>query len=97
MPGYIVLGKFTQQQFASIKDRPEHLRKSKAHLEQMGVRVVGAWVTMGEYDTVMVVEAPDDQAMALVLLAGARQGNVATQTMRAFSEDEFAQIVSKLP
>ncbi len=97
MPGYIILYKYTQQGLATIKESPERINKAKALVEKLGGRVVGVWVTMGEYDLVSVGEFPDDQAVAAFALTHSRLGTVTTQTMRAFSEEEFAQIVSKLP
>ncbi len=52
---------------------------------------------MGEHDPVAIWDAPDDQTMAAFVLAQAKLGNITSQTMRALSEDEFAQVVSKLP
>ncbi len=97
MPGYITLMKYTPQGLANIKASPERIKQAKAAAERMGIRVVGVWVTMGEYDLVTIGDAPDDQTQAAFNLALAKLGNVATQTMRALSEDEFAQVVSKLP
>ena len=87
MPGYIALMKFTGKGVATAKELAE----------KMGVRIIGVWWTLGEYDLVGVAEAPDDQTMAAFMLAAAGQGYFTSQTMRAFSEDGFAQIASKLP
>lgn len=97
MPGYIVLGKYTAAGLQKLKDMPELIKKHRAKCEQMGIRLVGTWCTMGEYDFVSIYDAPDDHTMALKVLDMARGGLVTTQTMRALSEDEFAQVVAKLP
>ena len=97
MPGYISLMRFTKQGLDDIKGSPKRIEEAKAGAEKLGIRVVGVWVTMGEYDLVAVCDAPNDQAVAVFQLALACQGNVTTQTMRALSEEEFAQVVSKLP
>ena len=97
MPGYIGLYKFTQQGLANIKSSPERIKQAKALAEKMGMRVVGVWATMGEYDLVTIGDVPDDQTAAVFALALAGQGNVTVRTMRALSEEEFAQVVSKLP
>ncbi len=97
MPGYVTLLKYTQQGLANVKASPERIKQAKAAGEKFGIRCVGFWLTMGEYDLVSIWDAPDDQTMAAFVLAQARLGNVATHTLRAFSEEEFAQIVSKLP
>lgn len=95
MPGYIVAYKFTQQGLAKNKDLPETIKRAKVDSEKMGIRVVGVWLTLGEYDMIAVVDAPDDQTIATRLLMTGEAGNATSQTMRAFSEEEFAQIVGK--
>ena len=79
-----------------MKDSSKRIDTFKEAAQKMGVQVVGVWVTMGEYDLVVVTDAPDDQTVATLLLSTASLGNVATQTMRAFSEDEFREIVARL-
>ncbi|MHB0856877.1 MAG: GYD domain-containing protein [Anaerolineae bacterium] len=97
MPGYIVLGTYTEEGFEKLKQMPEKIRKHREDREQMGVRLLATWMTMGDYDFVSVYEAPDDLTMATSLLMTAEANLVRTSTMRAFSEDEFAQILSRLP
>jgi uncharacterized protein with GYD domain len=97
MPGYIGLLKYTQQGLADIKNGPERIRQAKALAEKMGIRPIGTWLTIGPYDLVIIADAPDDQTMAAFTLALARGGNVTTTTMRALSEEEFAQVVARLP
>lgn len=97
MPGYIVTYKWALDDVPNIKTFPERLKQAKAQGERMGIRVVGIWFTMGEYDMVAVVDAPDEQTLALSVLAQVATGRATTKTMRALSEEEFAQVVSKLP
>ena len=97
MAGYIVLGKYTKKGLERLKEVPELIKGHRASREKMGIRLVGTWSTMGEYDYVSVYDAPDDQTMATSLLMTGMAGLVTTQTMRALSEEEFAQVVSKLP
>jgi uncharacterized protein with GYD domain len=97
MPAYITLYKFTPQGLATIKQLPDRVKAAKALAEKTGGRTIGVWMTLGEYDLVAVSEGPDDQAAALATLGIAMQGNVTSVTMKAFSEEEFAQIVGRLP
>ncbi len=97
MAGYIVLYKFTKEGASTVKDLPARVKHAKELSGQMGIKVVGVWLTMGEYDMVAVVDAPDEQTLAARLLMTGKAGNATTLTMRAFSEDELAQIVAKLP
>lgn len=97
MAGYVILYKFTERGLARIKEIPERIKRAKELSQKMGIRVIGVWVTMGEYDMISIVDAPNDQTLAARVLATAMAGNVTTQTMRALSEDEFAQVVNQIP
>jgi len=97
MPAYITLYKYTQEGLADIKESPNRILQAKALIEKLGGRSIGVWVTMGEYDLVAVGEAPNDEVAAQYALMMGGAGNVTTQTLRAFSEEEFARIVSRLP
>ncbi len=97
MPGYIQLVKFTPQGTTSVKQGPDRMNQVKAIAQEAGVRHVGTWVTMGQYDLVAIWDAPDDQAMAAFALRVLSLGFGSAQTMRALSEEEFAQVVAKLP
>jgi uncharacterized protein with GYD domain len=97
MPAYVTLFKWTQQGLANIKSAPERIKQAKALIEKTGGKAIGVWVTMGTYDIVAISEGPDDANAAATTLAIAQGGNVTSQTLKAFSEEEFAQIVAKLP
>ena len=97
MPGYVMLMKYTQKGIADLKGSPERIKQAKAALEKLGGRMVGVWVTMGQYDLVGIADLPNDEAAAIMALSLGSLGNVTTQTMRALSEDEFAEVVAKLP
>lgn len=97
MAGYISLIKFTPQGVSTIKNGPERIANAKSMAGSMGVRVVGVWWTLGEYDGLLITDAPDDQTATAFILTLAGQGNITTQTMRAFSEAEIQQVVSKIP
>jgi uncharacterized protein with GYD domain len=97
MPGHITLVKLTQQGVSKVKDMPAFIKEGKALAEKMGIRVVGVWMTLGQYDMVLIGDAPDDKTKAAFLLALASQGNITTETMRAFSEDEIEEVLRKLP
>ena len=97
MPGYITLYKLSQQGASHIKELPQRIAEAKALAEQMGGRNIGVWLTFGEYDLVAVGEAPDDVTVTAFTAILANQGNTTSLTMRAFSEDEIGQIISRLP
>ena len=97
MPSYVLLGKYTPQGMSVIKDSPRRTESARKAIEAAGGRLGEFYLTMGQYDFVTVIEAPDDETLASVLLAIASSGNITTETLRAFSEEERRQIVSKMP
>ncbi|MFO0995248.1 MAG: GYD domain-containing protein [Alphaproteobacteria bacterium] len=97
MNTYIVMLDFTEWGIASIKDSPGRSATMSAIMEKHGARIKDYYLTMGEHDFVVIFEATDDRAMAKVLFEIGRLGAVKTRTMRAFSRDEFKDIVGELP
>jgi uncharacterized protein with GYD domain len=97
MATYISLIKFTHQGITSIKEAPARLDAGKETLKTFGSELKAFYLTMGSYDIVAISEAPDDAAAAKVALAIGSAGNVTTETLRAFSEDEYREIVAALP
>ena len=97
MATYITLFQFTQQGAQQIKETPARFEKNREAMQKIGLELKSWHVTMGQYDVVAVFDAPNDEAVAQMALAIGLQGNVRTQTMRAFSIEEFKKIVSTLP
>ncbi len=96
MATYVTLFKWTEQGLKTIKDAAARFDASKKIVQAMGGKVLGIYVTMGEYDIVAVTEGPNDEMAAAVALSIASKGNAATTTMRAFTESEFAKIVKNV-
>ena len=97
MPTYIGLFKLTDQGIKNIKDAPKRFEDAVKGIEAMGGKLKDFYVVMGEYDYVGIVEFPSDEVqMSFALALGAR-GGVRSTTLKAFSQDEFAAIVKKLP
>lgn len=97
MPTYITLLRWTQKGIENIKTGPSRLDKVKEAIKAAGGEMKGFYLTMGAYDMVAISEAPDDTSYLKVVLAAASQGNVHTETLRAFTEDEFRKIIAALP
>lgn len=97
MPTYISLLKFTDQGVKSIKESPARMEKAKAVAKSFGCDIKSLHVTMGAYDVVGVFEAPNEETLAKFVLAVGSVGNVKSETMRAFSEEEFRKVVASLP
>ena len=97
MGTYIGLLNFTGQGIANIKEGPSRLDAAREGFATMGVTITDFYLTFGQYDAVVVIEAPDDATAATAILATAAQGNVSTETLKAFNEDEYRQIIGSLP
>ena len=97
MPQFVLLMNLTAKGAADLKAAPARVGEGLKAFEAMGGKVKDFLVTMGPYDYVAVGEAPSDEAAAAFALALAAQGNVTTTSMRAFSTEEFAAMVAKLP
>ena len=97
METYIVLGSFTQQGIAAIKESPDRINAAKQAVEKAGGKWIAWYLTMGRYDMVVIAEAPNAQTVATIMLAIGALGNVRTETLRAFSAEEFKGIAASLP
>jgi uncharacterized protein with GYD domain len=97
MPTYIVLLNWTEQGIRNAKESPQRLDAARELGRKFDLEIKSSYLTMGAYDLVALVEAPDDQAMAKFALALAAGGNVRTMTLRAFPEAEYREIMQALP
>jgi uncharacterized protein with GYD domain len=87
----------TNQGIKNIKDAPLRIKEGIESDEAMGCKVIGFYAVMGEYDYVTIGEFPSDEAAMAFAMALGSQGNVRTKTLKAFTNEEFAGIVKKLP
>src|SRR5256885_5539155 len=97
MPTYVTLLKYTEQGIKSIKEGPSRLEKARQALKSLGGELKSFHLVQGRYDAIVISEAPNDEVVARVALATGSQGNVRTETMRAFTEEEYRRIISGLP
>jgi uncharacterized protein with GYD domain len=96
MANFITTVKFTPQGVQGIEETTKRAAAFKAAAKKMGVTVTEIYWTLGEYDGLMVLEAPDDQTATAAVLSLAAHGNVHTATVRAFSAAEMEKIVAKV-
>jgi uncharacterized protein with GYD domain len=94
MPTYLALMRWTKEGLEKIKESPTRLEAGKKAVESAGGKIINFYMLMGEYDMALVVEAPDDATLARISLSLASKGGVRTQTLRAFTEDEYRKIIS---
>ena len=96
MPTYISLVNLTDQGIRNVRESPQRLDAFKKAVEAVGGKVNGFYLTMGKYDMVVIVEAPSDETAATVILSVGRLGNVRTETLKAFPEDQYRGIIAKV-
>ena len=97
MPTYISLIRFTQKGMETIKEGPKRLEAAKQRFRAAGGELKAFYLVTGQYDAVAISELPNDEAAARVALGNGSMGNVRTETLRAFSEDEYRKIIAALP
>jgi len=97
MPTYILLMNFTDQGIRNVKQSPKRGKAAIAASEKLGIKTKDIYWTMGAYDLVSIVDAANDEAMTTLALSVSSQGNVRTQTMRAYSANEMGKILANVP
>ena len=96
MGTYISLCSFTDQGIRSVKDTTKRADAVKEAAQKYGTNMTQIYWTLGKYDLVVIMEAPDDESATAFALGIASAGNVRMQTLRAFSKDEMNAILVKL-
>ena len=89
MATYILLSSLTAQGVQTLKANPDRLREVNNDIQELGAQVVHQWATLGEYDFINVVEAPDSATIARVSVSLAARGSTKIRTLTALTVDEF--------
>jgi uncharacterized protein with GYD domain len=93
MSTYIAMLNWTQQGIKNVKESPTRLDSARSAFKRDGVTLKEMYMVTGRHDMIVVIDAPNDAALAKAMLAGASQGNFTSETCRAFTEEEFRTIV----
>jgi uncharacterized protein with GYD domain len=96
MARYIALANWTEQGVKSIKESPSRVDAARALAKKHGCTMGDFYMTIGATDMMVVIDAPDDEAMAKFALSLAMGGNVRTTTMKAFTEAEYRKVIAGL-
>ena len=96
MAMYVVLANFTDQGVKNVKDSTKRAEAFKELAKSSGATVKDLYWTLGQYDIVATVDAPDDMVITALGLTLAKGGNVRTQTLRAFSQADMSAILNKV-
>ena len=89
MPTYIMLSTLTPEGVQTIKNNPERIREVNKEIEQLGASVKAQWATLGHFDFVNVVEAPNEKAVARLSLELGARGTAKYETFTAIPIEEF--------
>jgi uncharacterized protein with GYD domain len=96
VPSYVMLANWTDQGARQVKDSPKRVAAAKKALVEMGGEFKSLYMTMGDYDLVLIYEAPDDAVAARFSLVLAQMGSVRTRTLKAFPEAAYREIINSL-
>ena len=96
MPTFISLFGWTEQGIRGVKDTAKRAADFRNSIQAAGGSVKQIYWTMGRHDGVIIFEAPDDATATAVMMGGCAKGNVRTETLRAFTEDEIKGVLAKI-
>ena len=96
MAHYVVLANFTEQGIRAVKDTKKRAKAFRDLADSMGVKIKDIYWTLGLYDVVLTMEAPQDETIASLMMKAGSLGNLKSQTLRAFDETEIDSIIQKL-
>ncbi|HVD11708.1 MAG: GYD domain-containing protein [Actinobacteria bacterium] len=94
MPIFILLSNLTAQGVQTLKSNPDRLKAVNKDVEELGAKVLHQWATLGPFDFINVVEAPDAATIARVSVALGARGSAKLQTLQALEIDELLAALS---
>ena len=97
MPTFIIMMNWTEQGIRNVKDAPKRAAAARETAKKLGVEIKQTYLTNGQFDLVSIVESPSGDNVAKFCMAIGSQGNVRTRTVRAWSQAEYAKLISELP
>ena len=97
MPTFICSLSWTEQGIRAIKDAPKRAQAARDLAKKVGVEIKEVYLTSGNDDLLVIVDAPNGDNVAKFALALGSQGNVRTRTARAWPQAEFIKLISELP
>ena len=96
MPRYIALVSFTDQGIRNVKESPKRAERFKRLATKHKVKVREIHWTMGRYDIIVSLDAPNDAALSALMIETGSLGNVRTETLRAYTREEFSNILKTI-
>ncbi len=89
MPTYIMLTTLSPDGVQTVKNNPARIKEVNREIEQLGATVKAQWATLGEYDFINIVEAPDERTMARISVELGSRGTAKYETLTAIPIDDF--------
>ena len=89
MPIYIMLTTLTEEGRKTVKSNPERIKEVNKEVEAMGVKILAQYVTLGQYDFINILEAPNNETIAKVATELGSRGTLITNTLAALTLDDF--------
>jgi len=96
VPTYVMLANWTDQGARQVKESPKRVETARRALAEMGGEFKSLYMTMGDYDLVVIYDAPDDAVAARFSLLLGQMGSVRTRTLKAFPEAAYREIIHSL-
>jgi uncharacterized protein with GYD domain len=93
---FVTLVRFTEHGLQGIKDGPSRLEQAREDYRAVGAELKEFYLTLGSYDAIAIIEAPDAETIAKMSLRIGARGNSRSETLRAFSEAEYREIIASL-
>jgi uncharacterized protein with GYD domain len=94
---FIVTASWTDQGIRSVKEAPKRVQAAREAAKKMGIEVKHIFLTSGESDLLLIVEAANGDSVAKFAMASGALGNVRTRTVRGWTEAEMTKLISELP
>lgn len=93
MPTYVMLTNLTSEGVRTLKNHPARVSEVNDEVEALGVKVLAQYATLGQYDFVSIIEAPDHETMAKVSIEMGSRGTMNSQTLSALSAERLAELL----
>jgi uncharacterized protein with GYD domain len=97
MPTFVGMLSWTDQGIRGVKDTPKRIQAARDNAKKFGVEIKHIFLTSGDFDVLVISEAPHYDNIAKLAMASGMQGNARSRTVRAWTEAELIKLISELP
>ena len=97
MPTFMLSLNWTDQGIRAVKESPRRAQAARELAQKVGAEIKQVYLTSGDSDLIIFIEAPNGDNIAKFALALSSQGNVRTRTVRAWTQEEYMKMIAELP